>query len=165
MLGPGEGVSLKGTVAYKGEAEPVGTLRLEVSVVTGPEDTPMNQMVHVEDLEGVGDFSIQVPADLGQVFLMAYFDEEMNGPNEGEMGGGNEDPITVAKANITGIELVVDSPLGDPPEGQEIGPDGKPVRPPAAEEAPAEEPAAEPAAEEAPAEEPAAEEAPAEANE
>ncbi len=156
VLGDGEGVLISGTVVQKAEIEPVGTLRLEVSVLTGPEDTPMNQMVHVQDLEGLGEFQIRVPADLGKVNLTAYFDEEMNGPNPGELGGGTQEPFTVGSTDVTGVVLSLDAVLGDPPEGQEIGPDGKPVIGPGApiDAAPVPEPAVDdaPAAPEAPAE-------------
>jgi hypothetical protein len=130
VLEQGEGVAISGTIANTSEIEPVGTLRIEVAVETGPEDLPIQKMVHVEDLEGMGAYTIRVPADLGKVFLSAYFDEDMNGPTPGELGGALRDPIMVGKQALTGVDIDLAFPLGDPPEGMEVKPvDGAGIPP------------------------------------
>jgi hypothetical protein len=133
VLEQGEGVKISGSIVNTSDIEPVGTLRLEVSVETGPEDLPIQKMVHVEDLEGLGAFSIRVPADLGKVFLSAYFDEDMNGPTPGELGGAIREPLVIGKQAVGDVRIDLAFPLGDPPEGMEVKPGGMGGSGPAAE--------------------------------
>jgi hypothetical protein len=128
-LGDDEGIELSGTMAYLDDPPLVGTVRLEV-MTTG--DDGEATLLVVEDLEGLGPWSVRVPEDLGPVNLLAYVDAEMNGPNPGEPSSNLIEPITVAKADISGIELVLSANEPVPEEDlvkQQLTPDGMPIDP------------------------------------
>ena len=126
ILREGEGVKLSGTIAYMGQTDPIGTLTLEVAVDPG-QGKPTTGPLHVQELEGPGEWSLLVPEDLGPVQLLAYFDADMNGPGEDEYQGHYGSPLTVAKAAITGLDISIDgdripkTDLVDPPPGEAQG--------------------------------------------
>jgi hypothetical protein len=182
VLDEGEGVTLSGTIRFVGAAEPVGTLMMEINVDPGA-DNPAAGPIHVQELEGLGDWAVQVPEDLGPIMIIAYFDADMNGPNPEEPKGHYDPPLSVGSEDIPGIDFMVtdevppDDPTELPPptvvDDGTVPPEGRKAEPEPlmlihekeapAEAAPAEEPPAEePPVEAAPAEEPPAEAAPAE---
>lgn len=129
VVGDDEGIELSGTTAYLDDTPLVGTVRLEVMTAGGDGETTL---LVVEDLEGLGPWSVRVPEDLGPVNVLAYVDAEMNGPSPGEPSSNLIEPITVAKADISGIELVLSAKDPVPPEElkqQQLGPDGMPIDP------------------------------------
>jgi len=177
-----EGVLISGTITNGSGLEPVGTLRLEIALrptedavapseaapsEAAPSDGEPNVpeaaiskyvLLHVEDLEGLGPFQVRVPEDLGSVGLLAYFDEEMNGPSYEDMKSVPMDPVNVGLIDISGIELVImaedhvpgatppTEPSGEPAVTVEEAPPTDEVTP-APEEAIVEPPASAPPAE------------------
>lgn len=114
VLGENEGVELSGRLTYLDEAEPVGSLRLEIMAVVSEAETTL---LAVQDLEELGDWTMRVPADLGEITVLAYFDAEMNGPSPGEPIGQLFENIVVGSEDISGIDLAVSAMEPGPPPG------------------------------------------------
>ncbi len=167
VLSESEGVVLSGRLTYIDEAEPAGTLRLEVMAMLADGESTL---LAVQDLEELGDWKMRVPKDLGAIGILAYFDAEMNGPSPGEPLGQVFEPVVVGQEDIAGIDLTLSAMEPVAPEAGAPGPEGEkgeeleepPEAGAAAEPAPVEDAPAEPApVEEAPAEPTPVEEAPA----
>ncbi len=118
VIGAGQGVLLSGTVTYTEDPGTNGQLTMEVLPAkggTGP--------LHVELLDGKGDWSLRVPKNLGDVNLLFYFDGDNNGPSAGETSFDYPEPISIGSSDVTG--LAIDFGNGDPqeveePEGVEV---------------------------------------------
>lgn len=127
VLDEGEGVTLSGSIRFVGAAEPVGTLMLEISVDPG-EGAETTGPIHVQELEGLGEWSAQVPEDLGPIRLIAYFDADMNGPGPDEPQGHYDPPLSVGSEDIPGIDFMVtdqaqpEDPSAPPPETSDFEP-------------------------------------------
>ncbi len=111
-LGDDEGVALAGEVLCTLDPTPVGTLRIDVLLPPNP-DKPQPTLLHVETLEGPGPFSFRVPKELGTVALMAYFDEDMNGPGPAEYGATPTAPVVVATSDISGVQFDITTTIED----------------------------------------------------
>jgi hypothetical protein len=115
VLDADEGVKLSGTLRYVGQAEPVGTLMLEISVDPGPDGETAGP-IHVQELEGLGEWALQVPEDLGPIKILAYYDADMNGPGPEEPKGHYDVPINVGSEAIPGIDFIITDEAPAPPD-------------------------------------------------
>ncbi|NOY25203.1 MAG: hypothetical protein GXP62_04965 [Oligoflexia bacterium] len=108
----GPTVTLSGTVTYwqantdlqEVPIEYSGSLRLEV--LREPDADGYSAMLHSQQLDGPGPFTLAVPQDLGQVHLFAYVDAGSNGPDPDEPRGNTKD-FKVAQEDIGGLDLVI----------------------------------------------------------
>jgi len=81
----------------------VGNLRIELLSDEGGQN---NQMLHSEQLQGPGPFSLTVPQDLGRVHLFAYYDAQGDGPSEDEPRASSK-PFKVKDEDVAGLKLEV----------------------------------------------------------
>ncbi len=137
-------VQLSGEIQYKGKKEGVVLLQ----VLTMQANQPP-QLLHHQELEGIGPFSLSAPANLGPARLICFLDVDGDGPSP-------TDPAIMQKVEVKSTDqtnltlLLLDEPdLGDMTPGEDHS--GKTV-PTSASPAPAA-PAAPAAPEEAPPEE------------
>jgi hypothetical protein len=135
-------VQLSGEIQYNGKKEGVVLLQ----VLTMQENQPP-QLLHHQELEGIGAFSFSAPANLGPARLICFLDVDGDGPSPA-------DPAAMQKVEVKGADqtdlkmLLLDDPdLDDMTPGEDHS--GEVVATPTAPAAPA-----------APPEEPASEEAP-----
>ncbi len=102
ILDEDEGIELSGVIDYIDEAEPVGTLRLEIASVTEEGEATL---LMVQDLGELGPWKVRVPQDIGPINIVAYFDADMNGPSPGEPACTTRDPIIVGREDVTCLYL------------------------------------------------------------
>jgi hypothetical protein len=147
----GKGVAISGTVVYEGDAE--GVLRVDFLPPKPAQGMP--GAVHSITLEQPGAWSVDAPADFGELIICAFIDSNDDGPSRGEPKVLLTEPLKVGAEPIAEVELVIQddwdrshqqgNPKQMPPElrGQGMdppqggpGPDGG--QPPQAEPPPAE---------------------------
>ena len=97
---PGQGVSVQGTDIYPGVA--TGPLLLEV-MVPGPDGHP--RIAHHARCEYHGDFTIELPPDLGMVHIAAVVDPDRDGPSRGDPKGVTSTAFAVKKTPVQGVRI------------------------------------------------------------
>lgn len=105
VIPEGGGVDVSGTVTWRDE--PSGILKLDVLTLT--EGKPP-ELIHQSTLalalsDDGGPFTLTLPADLGDVHLVAYVDRNDNGPSAGESTGTRR--VHVGGGAISDIALVL----------------------------------------------------------
>lgn len=130
-----EGVELSGTFEYSGDK--TGQLRLDFLTM---EDGQPPRLVHTKELTKKGPWSVRVPKDYGNLYVVAFIDQAGDGP-------GGDDPAAVTEAVSVGAEDVtgVTLALSDDPDLGLFTPGGAPNSPPPGEPAPGEPAPGEPA--------------------
>jgi hypothetical protein len=152
------GVSISGTLAYEGSE--TGQVRIDFLRTEG--DGPPH-LLHVEKLDGLGAFSMQVPSNTGPVTLVAFVDVDDDGPNSSDPAGLVQ--LAIEEAAIENVTIALsDSPdLGaltpgnEPPPGTEVSgaaPEDVQVSPPSQDPPVEDAPTPPPTAAEVPPEEP-----------
>ncbi|MEY3213198.1 MAG: hypothetical protein RIT28_3679, partial [Pseudomonadota bacterium] len=101
----GEGVAFSGTVSYPGEKK--GSIRLDFLTQEG--NQPPN-LVHAVSLPKLGEFSVELPKDYGQLHVVAFIDVDGDGPNASDPAALAT--LTVGVEPITGVALA----LSDTPD-------------------------------------------------
>jgi hypothetical protein len=101
----GEGVVFSGTVSYPGDKK--GSIRLDFLTQEG--NQPPN-LVHAVSLPKLGDFSVELPKDYGQLHVVAFIDVDGDGPNASDPAALAT--LTVGVEPITGVALA----LSDTPD-------------------------------------------------
>lgn len=117
----GEGITLSGTVSS--EESLTGQVQLDFLQLDA---SGARTLVHATSVAGVGDWSELVPKGFGEVYIMAFADNDRNGPSEHDpkaVAG----PITVGDENVEGIDLTLQmhadlgalslSTMGEAPSG------------------------------------------------
>ena len=118
-LPDGAGVTIKGTLSYSGDK----TGQLRIDILKKEEDAPP-QLLHVEKLDAVGTFQLQVPPNTGPVSLVAFIDAEDDGPSVDDPAGLVAIEIGDENLDDVAIALSDDPDLGDltpgdaPPPGE-----------------------------------------------
>ena len=146
-----EGVVLKGTISC---AEPVtGNIQLDFLRL---DETGRRELVHGTQVAQLGAWAERVPEDFGEVYIMAFADNDRNGPSELDPKA-SVGPIEIGTEAIAGIELrlVKDADMGalalstsgqppsgsPPPEGRPDATSGQASEEPGAAAGPSELPA------------------------
>lgn len=101
----GEGVVFSGTVSYPGDKK--GSIRLDFLTQEG--NQPPN-LVHAVSLPKLGEFSVELPKDYGQLHVVAFIDVDGDGPNASDPAALAT--LTVGVEPITGVALA----LSDTPD-------------------------------------------------
>lgn len=101
----GEGVAFSGTVSYEGAKK--GSIRLDFLTQEG--NQPPN-LVHAVSLPKLGEFSVELPKDYGQLHVVAFIDVDGDGPNASDPAAMAT--LTVGVEPITGVALA----LSDTPD-------------------------------------------------
>ncbi|MCK6519521.1 hypothetical protein L6R46_31210, partial [Myxococcota bacterium] len=96
----GEGVVFSGTVSYPGDKK--GSIRLDFLTQEG--NQPPN-LVHAVSLPKLGDFSVELPKDYGQLHVVAFIDVDGDGPNASDPAALAT--LTVGVEPITGVALAL----------------------------------------------------------
>lgn len=126
---PGKGVKLSGEVIYAGSK--TGTLRIDFLKNTDGATFP--ELVHTLTLEKPGPWTVEAPADLGDVSIVSFIDTNNNGPSEGEPAGMIE-KTTVGSSDLAKLDITLsDTPdLGSlkPTPGAGAKEGGVPPQPP-----------------------------------
>ncbi len=116
---PGTGVVLKGTATYSGAK--TGKLRVDaLKKVDGGGGFPVLLGTMTQDT--VGAFSIEVPKDAGEVFLVAFVDVDGNGPDGTDPAGRTTTAASVSSTPVEGLDVV----LSDTPDLGDLAPAGPP---------------------------------------
>lgn len=118
---PGKGVRLSGTVSYGGAAS--GTLRIDF--LKNPAGASFPELVHTLSLAAPGPWSVEAPADLGEISIVAFLDANDDGPGAGEPAGMIE-RTTVGSAAMANLDIT----LSDTPELGSLKPGAGPGAPP-----------------------------------
>jgi hypothetical protein len=153
-VGTEGGVTISGSLSYEGSVK--GQVRLDFLRTEG--DGPPH-LLHVEKLDDLGTFSMQVPSNTGPVTVVAFIDVDNDGPNSSDPAGLVQ--LAIEESTIANVSITLaDSPdLGDltpgddPPPGTEVtgaAAEEPPVLPPNPEVPEAEAPTQPPAAPDAP---------------
>jgi hypothetical protein len=107
-------VQLSGEIQYNGEKEGVVLLQ----VLTMQANQPP-QLLHHEELEGIGPFALSPPANLGPARLICFLDVDGDGPSP-------TDPAVMQKVEVKGADqtnlklLLLDDPdLDDMTPGED----------------------------------------------
>ncbi len=133
---PGKGVQLSGTVSYAGSAS--GTLRIDF--LKNPAGSTFPELVHTLTLAAPGAWSVEAPADIGEISIVAFLDANDDGPGPGEPAGMIE-RTTVGATPMASLDITLsDTPeLGSlkPGAGPGAAPQGGSVAPPPTDAAPA----------------------------
>lgn len=101
----GEGVAFSGTVSYEGAKK--GSIRLDFLTQEG--NQPPN-LVHAVSLPKLGEFSVDLPKDYGQLHVVAFIDVDGDGPNASDPAALAT--LTVGVEPISGVSLA----LSDTPD-------------------------------------------------
>jgi hypothetical protein len=117
----GEGVTLSGTFTYSGEK--TGAIRLDFLEVAEGAGGP--KLAHVATLDAYGEWSLEAPKDFGTVRLMAFIDQNGDGPSQDDPALAWPDPIVIAGVSIPGIDLV----LTDEAKLHDLAPNGPNAQP------------------------------------
>jgi len=125
-LAEGAGVRISGTLSYAGKA----TGQLRIDILKTPTDAPP-MLLHVEKLDTIGNYSIQVPPNTGSVSLVAFVDADDDGPSAHDPAGLIS--IDISDSNLDDIDIQ----LSDEPDLGALTPGDSP--PPT--EIPADDPA------------------------
>ena len=112
----GAGVTVSGTLRYTGEAK--GMVRIDV--LRKEEDAPP-QLLHVEKLDGPGEFSFQAPSNTGEVSLVAFVDVDEDGPSPTDPAGRAD--IEIAEETLADLRI----DLSDEPELGDLTPGDAPA--------------------------------------
>jgi len=102
-LADGEGVELSGTITISDELLAAGQLRIEILSGGGAEPT----LLHAEILEQGGPWSVIAPKDLGEIQILAYIDENANGPSADEPHGEIVE-VDVEDEALPGLDFAVE---------------------------------------------------------
>ena len=119
-VNPGEGVMVKGTFNYKGDAtgqKKIDTLK--------PVEGRGPSLVHVEELQDGNDFSIEFPKNYGKVMLKGIIDKTGNGPSADDPQGTVT--LQIEETPIDGVTLDVkdDNPGAQPQNQNQANGDSK----------------------------------------
>lgn len=128
----GDAVTLSGTLTYAGSKK--GSLRLDFLGAGS-----LGGLQHTTTLDAVGPWSVQAPASLGEVYVVAFVDLDSDGPSPTDPAGRTADTVTVGAEDVAGIDIELsDSPdLGDlTPGGPHPGSGDTPPTPQAGEAEP-----------------------------
>jgi hypothetical protein len=98
---PGTGVKLSGTYNYAGSTK--GNLRIDIFRV-GADGRPM--ILHAMSLDKTGEWGIEVPKDLGKVYVMGFVDANGNGPELAEPSALLAD-VNIETAAVSNLELTL----------------------------------------------------------
>ena len=125
-VNPGEGVTISGTFTYPGTRK--GLMRIDLLQI--PEGTPP-RLVHTLELKTTGEWKVAAPKGFGDLYLMAFIDQNRDGPSP-------DDPAAVAKVTIANDSIPnVSLALSDEPDLGPFAPGATPGAPTAEGEAPA----------------------------
>jgi len=119
-IGAEGGVTIAGTLAYEGSKE--GQVRLDFLRTDG--DGPP-QLLHVEKLDSLGSFSVRAPSNTGPVTIVAFVDEEDDGPDSSDPAGLAK--VAIEESEVSNVKIV----LSDAPDLGALTPGSGP--PPGAE--------------------------------
>jgi hypothetical protein len=123
---PGEGVTVSGTFTYPGTRK--GLMRIDLLQI--PEGTPP-RLVHTLELKTTGEWKVAAPKGFGDLYLMAFIDQNRDGPSP-------DDPAAVVKVTIANDSIPnVSLALSDEPDLGPFAPGATPGAPTAEGEAPA----------------------------
>lgn len=127
QVAAGAGVKVSGTVAYAGGR--TGTLVIDF--IEQPTDQPYPKLLHSLAVAAPGPFEVEVPKNAGRLVLVAYLDEDGNGP-ESEEARAPSTEVQVAEAAVSGVALTVsDTPDADAKKDDSQPPEGMPpMKPP-----------------------------------
>lgn len=101
-VAPGEGVTVAGTISYKGSK--TGKIRLDV---LGQKDKQMFELLKPLGLEDWGDWSFEAPKGFGEVKIVGFLDQTGDGPSEDDAALLWDQPIDIGDEDITGIDMVL----------------------------------------------------------
>ena len=119
-VGDEGGITIGGTLTYEGSKE--GQVRLDFLRTDG--DGPPH-LLHVEKLDAVGAFSVRAPANTGPVTIVAFVDEEDDGPDSSDPAGLVQ--LAIEEAAIADLNIAISdtpdlgalTPGSGPPAGAE----------------------------------------------
>ena len=124
----GKGVTLSGTYSYAGDR--TGTYRIDFLTMQAGSPPVLAQAM---TLDAPGDWSVEVPKDFGDIYVVAFVDAVGDGPSPDDPAARLEDPVKVGGSDISGLSLV----LKDNADLGELTPGGESARtPPPPEGAP-----------------------------
>ncbi|MCK6506873.1 hypothetical protein L6R53_26465, partial [Myxococcota bacterium] len=130
----GEGVALKGNFTYAGTK--TGDYRIDFLTMEAGRPPVL---AHALTLDAPGPWTVEAPKSFGAVYVVAFVDQDKDGPSPTDPAGRLADAVTIGDQPLEGLEIVIsDTPdLGDltpnqsagaggppPPEGK--GPEGAP---------------------------------------
>lgn len=121
QVNDGEGVTLSGSFTYGGDK--TGAIRMDFLEVAEGAGGP--RLAHVATLDGYGEWSIEAPKNFGTVRLMAFIDQNGDGPSQDDPVLAWPDPIVIADVALTGIDLA----LTDEAKLHDLAPDGPNAQP------------------------------------
>ncbi len=117
----GDGVKISGTFSYSGEK--TGAIRMDFLEISEGAGGP--RLAHVSTLEDYGEWSIDAPKNYGAIRLMAFVDQNGDGPSQDDPVLAWPEPIVIGDADVTGIDLA----LTDEPQLHDLTPDGPNAQP------------------------------------
>ena len=107
----GEGVEISGRLKYDGSKS--GQLLIEAMSREG--DLPAQSVYHfICGSMGSGSFDLEAPESLGEVYLVAFIDQDGDGPTDSDPAGYTTNPVDIGDDEISGVEIVIqdDADLG-----------------------------------------------------
>ncbi len=127
----GEGVLLSGTISYPGEKS--GRVRVDFLKVEGARPP---QLASTLELPQLGDWSLELPKEYGDVRIVGFIDQTGDGPSEDDPAAAWPELVTVGLEAVPALNIV----LSDEPDLGALTPGGPPPDVPHGEGAPVGEP-------------------------
>ncbi len=104
QLEAGKGVEISGVLTFDDYSS--GQVLLEV---LSPADQDSPRVLYHLVCRDIGPFKAELPPGFDQVVLVAYIDENGDGPSKGEPAGRTEKPIELKGSSLEGIEIPIQS--------------------------------------------------------
>lgn len=118
----GQGVIVSGTFSYTGKK--TGALRLDF--LEEAEGAGGRKLAHVATIDAFGEWKVEAPKNFGTVRLMAFIDENGDGPSESDPVMAWPDPVEIGEADIGGLDFK----LTDEPQLHDLAPGANAGDPP-----------------------------------
>ncbi len=116
-----EGILLRGTISC--EESVTGNIQLDFLQL---DETGRRELVHGMQVQELGQWSERVPENFGEIYIMAFADNDRNGPSDADPKA-SVGPIQIGTSAMDSIDLVLVkdadmgalalSASGDPPSG------------------------------------------------
>ena len=114
-MAEGEGVTVSGTATYTGEETgPVHLLVMSVPTSKGNGKKP--DLLYSTQVDGPGDWSVELPKDLGEIDIMFVMDIDGDGPTLGDPRGVMP-KVNVASAAIPDLAVELSNEPPPVPQG------------------------------------------------
>lgn len=117
----GEGVVLKGAFTYAGAK--TGDYRIDFLTME-PGKPPL--LAHALTLDAPGPWTVEAPKGFGAVYVVAFVDQEKDGPSPTDPAGRLAEAVTIGDQPLEGLEIV----LSDTPDLGDLTPNLGPGTPP-----------------------------------